>query len=71
MELRPYRPADCPALLELFRQSVHRAAAGEYTPAQLAAWAPEVPCYRGDTGGLRALPAPDPAPQDAVRAGRA
>ncbi len=41
MELRPYRPADCPALLELFRQSVHRAAAGEYTPAQLAAWAPE------------------------------
>lgn len=41
MMLRPYRPADLPALLALFHASVH-AAAG-YSPAQLSAWAPETP----------------------------
>ena len=40
MELRPYRPEDCPALGALFYRTVHAACTGEYTPRQLDAWAP-------------------------------
>ena len=40
MFLRPYRSADCPALAELFYDTVHTVCAGDYTPEQLAAWAP-------------------------------
>ena len=40
MNLRPYRPADCPALAELFTQTVHTVNARDYTPEQLDAWAP-------------------------------
>ncbi len=39
LRLRPYRPSDCPALLRLFYETVHTACAGEYSPAQLDAWA--------------------------------
>ena len=40
IELRRYRPDDCAATLEVFRQAVHRGAAQYYAPEQLAAWAP-------------------------------
>lgn len=42
MELRPYRPDDCAAVLALFRQSVRTAAAADYTERQRLAWAPDV-----------------------------
>lgn len=38
--LRPYRPADCPALAQLFTETVHTVNTAHYTPAQLDAWAP-------------------------------
>lgn len=37
--LRPYRTGDCPALAELFCQTVHTVNARDYTPPQLDAWA--------------------------------
>lgn len=37
--LRPYRTGDCPALAELFYQTVHTVNARDYTPSQLDAWA--------------------------------
>lgn len=37
--LRPYRPADCPVLAELFYQTVHGVCGKDYTSAQLNAWA--------------------------------
>lgn len=37
--LRPYRPGDCPALAELFYDTVHTVNAADYTPDQLDAWA--------------------------------
>lgn len=40
MFIRPYRSADCPALAELFYETVHTACARDYTPEQLDAWAP-------------------------------
>lgn len=40
MVLRPYQPADCSALLTLFFDTVHTVCAGDYSPAQLDAWAP-------------------------------
>lgn|GEM_PF-56318 len=43
LRLRDYRSEDAPALAQLFYDSVHHAAADEYTPAQRAAWAPKVP----------------------------
>ena len=43
MHIRPYTPADLPALLTLFYDTVHRACAADYTPAQLSAWAPAEP----------------------------
>lgn len=41
MEIRTYRPGDCPALAALFYHTVHTVNAADYTPEQLAAWAPE------------------------------
>lgn len=38
--LRPYQDGDCPALADLFTQTVHSVNASDYTPAQLDAWAP-------------------------------
>lgn len=43
MRIRPCREADLPALLDVFYCTVHTACAGDYTPAQLSAWAPETP----------------------------
>ena len=43
MRIRPCRKADLPALLDVFYRTVHTACAGDYTPAQLSAWAPETP----------------------------
>ena len=41
MKLREYESRDCPALAELFYETVHRVNAADYSPAQLGAWAPE------------------------------
>lgn len=40
---RRYRPEDCPLLGQLFYNTVHTVNAVDYTPEQLAAWAPELP----------------------------
>src|SRR5437660_6018121 len=37
--LRTYRPDDAPALLDLFRDTIRRVNAGDYTPDQVRAWA--------------------------------
>ncbi len=43
MHIRLYRTADCPPLLKLFYDTVHTVCAGDYSPAQLDAWAPAKP----------------------------
>lgn len=43
MMLRLYRPADRRLLTDLFYNTVHAVCAGDYTSAQLDAWAPKVP----------------------------
>ena len=40
LTLRPCRPEEAAALRALFYDAVHTACAGDYTPAQLDAWAP-------------------------------
>ena len=40
MYIRRYRPPDCGALADLFRETVHSVNARDYSPEQLAAWAP-------------------------------
>lgn len=37
--IRPYRPADCPVLAQLFYDTVHTVNAADYSPEQLDAWA--------------------------------
>ncbi len=37
--LRPYQPADAPALLALFKDTIRRVNARDYSPAQIRAWA--------------------------------
>ena len=39
--LRPYQTGDNPALAALFYQTVHTVNCRDYSPAQLAVWAPE------------------------------
>ena len=39
--LRPCRPDDIPAMIRLFRETIHTVNRRDYSPAQLAAWAPE------------------------------
>ena len=39
MHIRPYCSSDCPALAELFYQTVHAVNARDYSPEQLDAWA--------------------------------
>ena len=41
MDLRLCTQADLPAVLDLFRTSVHTLCRGDYSPAQLSAWAHE------------------------------
>jgi putative acetyltransferase len=55
--VRDYEPNDLPAVVALFERSVHQIACRDYTPAQLAAWAPERPdldawARRLSTGGV-------------------
>jgi putative acetyltransferase len=40
ISIRPFRPADAPALRALFHAAVHGRAQAHYTPEQRAAWAP-------------------------------
>lgn len=39
MVIRAYRPQDCPALTQLFYETVHTVCVRDYTPRQLNAWA--------------------------------
>lgn len=55
MHIRPYRSSDCPALAELFYQTVHAVNARDYSPEQLDAWA-DGPGGAGRLGRL--LPRP-------------
>ena len=41
LHLRPYREGDTPALITLFRETIHSVNRRDYSPAQLAAWAPD------------------------------
>jgi putative acetyltransferase len=41
--VRDYRASDLDAVIDLFRRSVHEVARRDYSPAQLAAWAPDRP----------------------------
>lgn len=43
MLIRPYERKDAEAIVTLFYDAVRTVAAADYTPEQLAAWAPEVP----------------------------
>jgi len=42
MRTRAARTGDLPALMALFRETVHAVGAGHYTPQELDAWAPRV-----------------------------
>ena len=39
MKIHTYRPADCVPLMTLFYDTIHTVCTGDYTPAQLDAWA--------------------------------
>jgi putative acetyltransferase len=39
VSIRPYEPADAPALLALFRNAIRRVNSRDYNPEQIAAWA--------------------------------
>ncbi len=41
LRLRPFRPGDTPALIDLFRDTVRRVNSRDYTPEQVRAWAPD------------------------------
>lgn len=41
LQLRPYRSKDLDAVIEVFQTAVQRVASKFYTPAQIAAWAPD------------------------------
>ena len=43
VSIRPYTPDDLDTLIALFNGAVRRVAGRDYTPAQIAAWAPETP----------------------------
>lgn len=43
--MRKWRPQDLDATIETFRRSVHELAAGDYSPEELQAWAPEEADY--------------------------
>ena len=40
MQIRPYRPADLRPLVALFTETVHRVNSNDYSPEQIAVWAP-------------------------------
>ena len=43
IEIRRYRPADAAAIVRLYYDTIHAVNAADYGPAQLDAWAPEIP----------------------------
>lgn len=43
LSIRPYQPADAPALSALYEASVRALGAGDYAPAQIEAWASLTP----------------------------
>jgi putative acetyltransferase len=43
MQIRPFQIGDEPALWEVFRSAIYGTAAADYTPEQIAAWAPVPP----------------------------
>ena len=54
MILRAYRGSDLPAILSLFRDTVHTVCARDYTRSQLDAWAPAEPDAAAWDASLRA-----------------
>ena len=42
LDIRPYSSADLPAMVDLFRETVHKVCAKNYTAIQLEAWAGKV-----------------------------
>ena len=54
MILRAYRGSDLPAILSLFRDTVHTVCARDYTRSQLEAWAPAEPDAAAWDASLRA-----------------
>lgn len=54
MKLREYRTADCPALAQLFYDTVHSVCIRDYTPEQLDAWADGCPDLDAWDRALRA-----------------
>ena len=58
MTIRPFTDADLPAVVSLFTETVHRINARDYSPAQLAVWAPrehDWDKWRARLAGLRTL----------------
>jgi len=45
--VRKYKASDLQAVVALFRRSVREIASRDYSPAQVSAWAPEVPDWPG------------------------
>ena len=42
IEIRDYQDSDCEALADIFTRAVRQIARRDYSPAQIAAWAPEM-----------------------------
>jgi putative acetyltransferase len=42
MKVRPYQEADIPAIAQLYHNTVHHINCQHYSPAQIAAWSPQV-----------------------------
>ena len=43
MLIQDYQSGDAPAIVRLFHETIHRINLGDYSPAQVDAWAPAVP----------------------------
>lgn len=43
MQIRDYQRGDAEAIVQLFYDTIHTVNLGDYSPAQVDAWAPEVP----------------------------
>jgi putative acetyltransferase len=54
--IRGYRPQDCRSLADLYTDTIRRVASSDYTPAQIAAWAPIPPDYARIAPGFATRP---------------
>jgi putative acetyltransferase len=52
MNVRPYKPEDTAVLARLFTKTVHSVNAADYSPEQVAAWAPDPPDLENWRGRL-------------------